>query len=49
MSSQKWITKDSGDKKKHVLINTEKETREVQVKDPGVSPATLEREAWNMM
>ena len=49
MSSQKWITNDSGDKKKHVLINTEKETREVQVKDPGISPSTLEKEAWNMM
>ena len=49
MTNQKWITKGSGDKKKHVLINTDKETREVQVKDPGVSPSTLEKEAWNMM
>ena len=49
MSNQKWITKDSGDKKKHVLINTEKKTREVQVKDPGVNPSKLEKEAWSMM
>ena len=49
MTNQKWITKGSGDKKKHVLINTDKETREIQVKDLGVSPSTLEKEAWNMM
>ena len=49
MSSQRWITKDNGNKKKHVLINTEKKQREVQVKSPGVSPSTLEKEAWDMM
>ena len=35
MSNQKWITKDSGDKKKHVLINTGKKPREVKVQNPG--------------
>ncbi len=49
MSNQKWITKDSGDKKKHVLINTGKKPREVKVKNPGVSPSALQKEAWDMM
>jgi len=47
--TQKWITKKKGNESKHVMIETERKPREVQVKNIGPTPAQLEKQAWDML
>jgi hypothetical protein len=46
---QKWITKKNGNENKHVKIETERKSREVQIQDIGPTPAQLEKQAWNLL
>ncbi|MCL4340870.1 MAG: hypothetical protein M1431_02060 [Candidatus Thermoplasmatota archaeon] len=46
---QKWITKKDGNESKHIRIETERKTREVQVQDMGPTPAQLEKQAWGLL
>ena len=47
--TQKWITKKKGNESKHVMIETERKPREVQVKNIGPTPSQLEKQAWDML
>jgi hypothetical protein len=47
--TQKWITKKKGNESKHVMIETERKPREVQVKSIGPTPSQLEKQAWDML
>ena len=46
---QKWITKKDGNENKHIRIETERKTREVQIQDIGPTPAQLEKQAWGLL